>query len=242
MDIALNFGFHPSAPAWHLPSRGGFIAPAAQRFFGRCPQNDTYILLFVVALLLSLHARRVRDAAPYDLLLSDRTQDSTLHYNIITRGIIATVLGNTSGEGGMTVKIREIMTNRVVRIHPEECVSVAARQLANNNIGAMPVCSNDGRVIGLVTDRDIVTRCLAAGRSPEKTRVREVMTGSVVSAAPDMDAAAAASLMGHKQIRRLPVVEDGKLCGMVSLADLANREETSFDAVDALSTISSNVL
>ena len=140
------------------------------------------------------------------------------------------------------MKIREIMTDRVVRIHPEECVAVAARQLAHYNIGALPVCGNDGRVIGVVTDRDLVTRCLASGRAPEKTRVREVMTGAVVAASPDMSASMAASLMGHKQVRRLPVVEDGKLCGMVSLSDLANREETSFDAADALSIISSNVL
>ncbi len=140
------------------------------------------------------------------------------------------------------MKVRDIMSDRVIRIHPEECVAVAARQLAANNIGAMPVCGNDGRVIGVVTDRDLVTRCLASGRSPEKTKVREVMTGAVVAATPDMEAAIAASLMGHKQIRRLPVVEGGRLCGMVSLSDLANREETSFDAVDALATISSNVL
>lgn len=140
------------------------------------------------------------------------------------------------------MKVRQIMSSSVIRIHPEECVAVAARQLAHHNIGALPVCGNDGRLLGVVTDRDLVTRCLAAGRSPEKTKVREVMTGAVVSAAPDMEAAVAASLMGHKQVRRLPVVENGKLCGMVSLSDLANREETSFDAVDALSTISSNVL
>ena len=140
------------------------------------------------------------------------------------------------------MKVREIMTNRVVRIHPEECVAVAARQLAQNNIGAMPVCGNDGRVLGVVTDRDLVTRCLASNRSPEKTRVREVMTGAVISATPDMSVAMAASLMGHKQVRRLPVVENGQLCGMVSLGDLANREESSYDAADALATISSNVL
>ena len=128
------------------------------------------------------------------------------------------------------------------RLNPEECVAVAARQLAANNIGAMPVCSNDGRLIGVVTDRDMVIRCLASGKSPEKTRVREVMTGSVVSVAPDTGVHTAATVMGHRQVRRLPVVEDGRLVGMVSLSDLANREETSYDAADALSTISGNVL
>lgn len=139
------------------------------------------------------------------------------------------------------MKLRDIMTDAVIRIHPEETVAVAARMLAHNNIGALPVCGNDGRVIGVVTDRDLVTRCLASGWTPEKTRVREVMTGSVVAAPPDMEAGAAASLMGRQQVRRLPVVEDGKLCGMVSLGDLARQEECGYDAGDALEAISSNL-
>jgi len=139
------------------------------------------------------------------------------------------------------MKLRDIMTNAVVRIHPEESVAVAARTLAHYNIGALPVCGTDGKLCGVVTDRDLVTRCLASGRLPEKTAVRDVMTGQVVSAEPDMETAVAAHLMGRQQIRRLPVVENGQLCGMVSLGDLANREECSLDAGDALGDISSNV-
>ena len=139
------------------------------------------------------------------------------------------------------MKLREIMTDTVVRIHPEESVAVAARTLARYNIGVLPVCGGDGRLCGVVTDRDLVTRCIAAGRLPASTPVRDVMTAHVVSAQPDMDTAAAAQLMGHKQIRRLPVLENGRLCGMVSLGDLANREETAYDATDALSEISSNI-
>lgn len=139
------------------------------------------------------------------------------------------------------MKLREVMTNPVVRIHPDESVSVAARTLTHYNIGALPVCGNDGRVCGLVTDRDIVTRCLAANRSPQSTTVREVMTTNVISARPDMDTALAAGLMGREQVRRLPVMENGKLCGMVSLGDLALKEETSIDAGDALSEISSHL-
>ena len=139
------------------------------------------------------------------------------------------------------MKIRDLMTNPVVRIHPEESVAVAARALAHYNIGILPVCGNDGRLCGLVTDRDIVTRCLASGRSPAVTPVREVMTTQILSARPDMDAAAAAGLMGRAQIRRLPVLENGRLCGMVSLGDLARREETGMDAADALGEISSGL-
>ena len=74
------------------------------------------------------------------------------------------------------MKLREVMTNPVVRIHPDESVAVAARTLTHYNIGILPVCGNDGKVVGLVTDRDLVTRCLASGRSPGNTPVRHVMT------------------------------------------------------------------
>ena len=139
------------------------------------------------------------------------------------------------------MKLREIMTNQVVRIHPDETVAVAARTLTQYNIGILPVCGSDGRLKGLVTDRDIVTRCLAAGRSPAATTVGDVMTTAVVSARPDMDADAAAGLMGREQIRRLPVMENGRLLGMVSLGDLARRGETAWEAGDALGSISSNL-
>ena len=139
------------------------------------------------------------------------------------------------------MKLREIMTKTVVRINPEESVAVAARTLARYNIGALPVCGGDGRICGVVTDRDLVTRCIAAGRQPSMTPVREVMTTNVISALPDMDAGLAAQMMGRQQIRRLPVVENGKLCGMVSLGDLAAYDESSYDAADALTEISSNI-
>ena len=139
------------------------------------------------------------------------------------------------------MKIRELMTSPVIRIQADETVEVAARTLAHYNIGALPVCGSDGRLCGVVTDRDLVTRCLASGRMPGQTKVREVMSGSVVAAQPDMDAGVAAHLMGRQQVRRLPVVENGRLCGMVSLGDLANREDSTMDAADALTDICSNI-
>ena len=139
------------------------------------------------------------------------------------------------------MKLRDIMTSPVIRIAPEESVAVAARTLAHYNIGALPVCGSDGRICGLVTDRDIVTRCLAAGRQPGSTSVREIMTSSVIAAQPDTDAGMAAQDMGKRQIRSLPVVENEKLCGMVSIGDLAGCDEMTYDAGDALAGISNNV-
>lgn len=138
------------------------------------------------------------------------------------------------------MKVKDIMTPHVVKIHPDEPVDAAARALAHYNVGALPVCGSDGHLLGMVTDRDLVIRCMASGMAAN-TPVRDVMTGRVVSAAPDMDAGVAAHLMGRQQVRRLPVVEGGKLCGMVSLGDLANCEENAIDAADALTEITSNI-
>lgn len=139
------------------------------------------------------------------------------------------------------MKVREVMTSPVIRISPEESASVAARTLTHYNIGALPVCGPDGRVCGMVTDRDIVTRCLAADRAPGQTSVRAIMTAGVVAAGPDMDAGVAAALMAKEQVRRLPVVENGRLCGMISLGDLSHNEQSAPDATEALAEITSNV-
>lgn len=138
------------------------------------------------------------------------------------------------------MEIKDIMTQSVVSIDAGESVEVAARTMKQHNIGALPVVT-DGKLCGMLTDRDIVTRCLAANRQPSNTAVRQVMTEQVTSVRPDMEAGAAAHLMGRLQIRRLPVVENGKLCGMVSLGDMAVREETVLDAGDVLADISSNL-
>lgn len=139
------------------------------------------------------------------------------------------------------MKVKEIMSTPVVSIAPGESVEVASRMLARYNIGALPVCDSSKRLCGLLTDRDIVTRCLAAGRQPVRTKVREVMTGQVVSVQPEMETGVAAHLMGKQQVRRLPVVLEGRVCGMVSLGDIATKAEENFDAADALTDISQGV-
>ncbi len=138
------------------------------------------------------------------------------------------------------MEIKDIMTRSVVTVDSGESVEVAARTMAQHNIGALPVMSG-GKLCGVLTDRDIVTRCLAANRIPSSTPVKQVMTEQVTTVRPNMETGAAAHLMGRLQIRRLPVVEDGKLCGMVSLGDMAVREETTLDAGDILADVSSNL-
>lgn len=139
------------------------------------------------------------------------------------------------------MKVKDIMSRNVIKVHPQENVAVAARLLANHNIGILPVCNREGQLCGIVTDRDLVTRCMAANRTAEDTKVQDVMTGRIVSAASNMDASVAAYLMGREQVRRLPVIDNGKLCGMVSIGDLAGREESSYEAAEALEGICSNL-
>ena len=139
------------------------------------------------------------------------------------------------------MKVRDVMSRQVVRIGAEEPAEGAARTLTHYNLGALPVCGNDGRVCGMVTDRDLVIRCMAQGRNAGNVKVREVMTGRVITAEPEMTLDAAAELMGQEQIRRLPGVENGRLCGMVGLADLATQEKRTEEAAKTLAKITQNL-
>ena len=139
------------------------------------------------------------------------------------------------------MRVKDCMTKQVISVGAGEPVSVAARLMARYNLGALPVRGTDGQLEGMLTDRDIVLRCIAAERSPKAVRVREVMTRSVAAAAPDTDAAAAAGIMAARQVRRLPVTEEGRLVGMVSLADLSRRPDYMMEAAETLEDICAGV-
>ena len=139
------------------------------------------------------------------------------------------------------MKLKDIMSQTVISVHPRESVAVAARLLANHNIGILPVCDDNGKLCGVVTDRDVVTRCVASNRQAEQTMVGDIMTARIVSASPTMEVATAAHLMSREQVRRLPVIEGERLCGMVSVGDLACREDSSYEVAEALEGICSNL-
>ena len=120
--------------------------------------------------------------------------------------------------------------------------ALAARLLSRHNLGALPVCAGDGRLRGMVTDRDIVLRCVAAEDDPAQTMVRDIMTRSCAAVSPHADCRQAAQLMSRQQVRRLPVVEEGRLVGMLSLADLARSHRYDMEAAQALSEISENIV
>ena len=138
------------------------------------------------------------------------------------------------------MKVSEIMSDRVVSIDQDEPVSAAAKLLRQCNVGALPVCDSEKRLRGILTDRDIVTRCVAAGADPEKTAISEIMSRGVVTAGPYDEVSHAARLMGGDQVRRLPVLSEGRLVGVVSLCDLARDTGCDMEAGAALSEISAN--
>ena len=137
--------------------------------------------------------------------------------------------------------VSELMNTNVVSIAPDESAALAARLLRRHNIGSLPVCSLDGRIRGVVTDRDIVLRCVAAESDAEQTKVREIMSRGVISVSPEADVREATRLMASEQIRRLPVVDEGRVVGMLSLGDMAKNTRFDMETSKALAEISSNV-
>ena len=137
--------------------------------------------------------------------------------------------------------VNDIMSPSLVSITPDESASLAARLLYRHNIGSVPVCGEDGLLRGIVTDRDIVLRCVAAENNPETTPVKDIMSKNVVSVSPEDDIRVATQIMASEQVRRLPVLSDGKLVGMVALGDMAKTHACDMEASKALSDISSNV-
>lgn len=120
----------------------------------------------------------------------------------------------------MPQKIRELMTPDPVVLPGTESLTAAARAMRENNIGAVLV-ARDGRGIGILTDRDIVVRALAAGRSPDTTHLEDVASTAVTALSPDDDADRALAVMRERALRRIPVVDGDRPIGILSLGDLA---------------------
>ena len=137
------------------------------------------------------------------------------------------------------MRIEEVMTRRVISVRQNETADVAARLLSRNNIGVLPVCDENQRVVGMLTDRDLVTRCMAAGYAPSETPVARIMSTGVLTAEAGEDTGAVSARMGKSQVRRIPVTKDGMLLGIVSLSDLARANDPRIG--QTLSEISGNI-
>ncbi|MBI2864661.1 MAG: CBS domain-containing protein [Chloroflexi bacterium] len=136
--------------------------------------------------------------------------------------------------------VRDIMVTEFHCASPGEKLSDIAQAMKRHNVGAIPVCDN-GRLIGIITDRDIAIECASSGLDPQKCEVKEFMTVSPLAVHPGLDLREAAELMGREQVRRLPVVEGGKLVGMISLGDLAFHLGDDAAVADLLRRISTPI-
>ena len=136
------------------------------------------------------------------------------------------------------MNIRDVMTSNPRTVSPSDTIQNAACIMRDEDTGVVPVVEN-GRPVGVVTDRDIVVRAVAIGELNRP--VRDVVSGNVVTVGPDMSTKEAADLMREYQIRRLPVVENERLVGIVSLGDLAVKEADDKRMGDALQEISQGV-
>jgi CBS domain-containing protein len=123
--------------------------------------------------------------------------------------------------------IREVMTPEPCTIDADKSVAYAAKMMRDEDVGLAPIVEGD-RLVGTVTDRDIVTRVVAEGKDPESTAVREIASTQLVTIDPDQDLDEALRLMAKHQVRRLPVVEeDGRVVGVVAQADVAREGDDS---------------
>jgi len=137
------------------------------------------------------------------------------------------------------MNVREVMTTNPRCVSPNDTIQIAARIMKEEDTGVVPIVEN-GRPVGVITDRDIVIRAVADGSQANKP-VREIATGDLVCATPDMSTREATKIMSERQIRRLPVVENDRLVGIVSLGDIAVKEGKDSRTGETLEQISEGV-
>lgn len=133
--------------------------------------------------------------------------------------------------------LREIMTKDIATVTLQDNVYEVACKMRDWNVGLIPVVDEKNDVIGVITDRDIVIRGLAE-KHEGSTATEKVMTRDIVLGQPGMTVDEAAKIMAQHQIRRLPVVENGKLVGIVAIADMAVRQVHQDEASEAIQEIS----
>lgn len=129
------------------------------------------------------------------------------------------------------MKVRDCMCNHVECVKPDSTVCDVAKLMLNKHIGCVPVCNENKHVVGLVTDRDLILRTLACEKDIKQTPVSEVMTTNVYKTNPEADVEDACKIMCDCQVRRVPVIENDQLIGIITLGDLANNQNVSPEEV-----------
>lgn len=140
----------------------------------------------------------------------------------------------------MASKARDIMTGSAECVGENDSVLDAATKLTTLDVGAMPICGEDNRLKGMITDRDIVVKVLAEGRDPASTRVGELAQGKPVTIGADDSVTETLDTMARYKVRRLPVIDGHDLVGVISQADIAAElsDEDTGRLVEVISAIS----
>lgn len=135
------------------------------------------------------------------------------------------------------MKVKDIMSTDVACIGIDDSIQKAAQLMKRYDVGSIPVCQQS-EVVGILTDRDIALRSVAQGQNSDHQSVKNVMSSEIVVGEPDMNVHDAAQMMSQNQIRRLPIVNNGRLVGIVSLGDISLEPNLQEDAEEALRDIS----
>ena len=130
--------------------------------------------------------------------------------------------------------VKEVMNRNVKTVRPEDTVKLAAQIMNENRLGALVVVSGSGEVVGILTERDILVDVVATGKSADKVNVEEAMTSDIITIDPDRTLEEAADIMTENKIKKLPVVEDGSLVGIVTATDLIAYEKDLIEKVAVL--------
>lgn len=134
-------------------------------------------------------------------------------------------------------RVEDKMTRNVAFVSPSNTVTETAQLMQKHNIGSIPVVDQEN-LVGIVTDRDIIVRNIAHGTDPKSTPVSDVMTTDVITVTPDADMKEVTEKMAVNQIRRMPVIENNKLVGILAIGDVATDRRFNMEASEALSEIS----
>jgi CBS domain-containing protein len=136
------------------------------------------------------------------------------------------------------MQVKDIMSKDIVNLNSEDSIERAAQLMRQFDVGAIPVCDNSKRLVGIITDRDITLNSVASGANASQQKVCDFMTSNPVTGSPDMDVHDAVRMMSRHQIRRLPIVENNNLVGIVSLGDISQEPTLQDNAEVALKNIS----
>ena len=125
------------------------------------------------------------------------------------------------------MRVKECMCKKVVRATSDTTINEIAKLMKENDVGCIPICNPENNVVGLITDRDIIIRSVATNKNCSQTKASDVMSTNVIKITPDTELDDAQKTMSINQVKRLPVIENNQIVGILSVGDLAKNQHVS---------------